>query len=147
MFTSAERAAIPGSERNLRAQEVGGLTDKADNIAAKFLETLRKDAMLTKAEKYMKAENFKAAGVWKDTAGAVSRLSKDQKAHLTQLIQLAKKEPEEVSQMLAEVAKNDPKKWSILKKTIFGLLGATLGGSIIYGAIQYGRATAPATTA
>ncbi|KAJ8525526.1 hypothetical protein ON010_g15587 [Phytophthora cinnamomi] len=158
MVTSAERAAVPESERNLRAQQVTGLTGKADDIAANFLQTLRKDAMLSKAEKFKEAGRLKKAEAYTNTAGAISRLNKGQKAQLAEMVkankaqvaamvQMAEKEPEKLAKVVAEVAQKDPKKWSKMKKTLYSLLGVTVGGTIIYAAYQYGKANGATTTA
>ncbi|KAG6608863.1 Secreted RxLR effector peptide protein [Phytophthora cinnamomi] len=149
MFTGAESAALSESGRDLRAQQVSGLNGKADDIAATFLQTLRKNTMLSKAKKLREAGNLRKADVLTDTAEAISRLNKNQKAQLAQMVEMAKKEPEKLSQMVAEVAKKDPKKWSKLKKVIVGVIGAQIGvaavAGIIYGAVKLTKTDAPAT--
>ncbi|KAG6617893.1 Secreted RxLR effector peptide protein [Phytophthora cinnamomi] len=155
MVTSAERAAVPEPERNLRAQ--GGLYT-ADDIAAKFLQTTREKGMLARAEKFKEAGNLKRAEVLENTAGAISRLNKGEKAQLAgmikgnkaqvaKMVQMAEKEPEKLAKVVAEVAQKDPKKWSKMKKTIVSLLGVTLGGTIIWAAYQYGKASGATTLA
>ncbi|GMF28630.1 unnamed protein product [Phytophthora fragariaefolia] len=117
--TNAEAVALLKEGRNLRAQQV--IAYKADDIAAKFIETMKEKSILSKAAKM-------AAG-----AKEASKLNKEQTAKLTK--------------MVADAAQKDPKKWSKMKKIIVGTLGVTIGGTIIYQVGKHlAKTAAPAAT-
>ncbi|EGZ23265.1 hypothetical protein PHYSODRAFT_484584 [Phytophthora sojae] len=130
-FSSADSAPLVDQGRNLRAEQ-GGLA-KADDLiasaakrndnAAYFFQTLRNKAILTKADKLEEAGKTVKAGILREWAAPISRLTQAQK--------------DKLSMTFAEVAKKDPKKWSTMKKLLVAALGVTVAGGLIYGVHKY----------
>ncbi|KAG6592488.1 putative secreted RxLR effector protein [Phytophthora cinnamomi] len=119
---SAESAALP--ERNLRAQAGVGTgvskVFKADDIAAKFIETMNEKKILAQAAKM-------AAGA-KDAS------------------KLTTKQTEKLTKMVAATVKKNPSKWAKLRKYLLYTLGVTVGGAIIYNVGKsFVKTAAPAT--